>query len=61
MSFICRIPGPRPDQPACLTVLEELSDIWQVLEVLSTRLARLEASQPGDRPQAGPERPSELP
>lgn len=57
MSFICRIPGPRPDQPACLTVLEELADLWAVAKLLSTRLAKLEAQLPGDRDQAGPEGP----
>ena len=57
MSFICCILGPRPDQPACLTVLEELTDVFAILEVPSVHLARLEARQPGGPDQARPERP----
>jgi hypothetical protein len=59
-SFICRSPGPRPDQPTCLTVLEELTDVFAILEVLSARLAQLEAHQPGGPDQAWPERSSDL-
>jgi hypothetical protein len=39
-------------------VMEELSDVFAIMEILSLRLARLEAQQHGDRPQTRPQRPS---
>jgi hypothetical protein len=52
MSYIRRI-EPEPDPLGI--ILAELTDIWHVLELLSLRLARLEARQPGNRPQTRPE------
>lgn len=58
MSFIHR--RPEPERSPCSLMLEELADIWAILETLSTRLAALERPQAGDHPQAGPERPSDI-
>jgi hypothetical protein len=55
MSHIRRVPPPPPDRSPCSLMLEELVDVWSVLQLLSSRLAALEARQPADRPQDGPE------
>jgi hypothetical protein len=44
-----------------LTVLEELADVFAILEVLSAPGSLRGTGQPGDPDQARPERPFELP
>jgi hypothetical protein len=54
MSFIKR---PEPQRTPCMMLLEEMADIWGILEQLSRRLAVLEGNRPGNHPPTGPERP----
>jgi hypothetical protein len=56
MSFIKR---PEPQRTPCMMLLEEITDIWGILEQLSRRLAVLEADRSGNHPPARPERPSD--
>jgi hypothetical protein len=46
MSYIRRIPPSEPEPDFQRIVLEELDNIWSVLRILSSRLARLEAEKP---------------
>jgi hypothetical protein len=55
VSFIRRIPPPEPEREPIEVVLEELRDLHEIAQLLSLRLARLEAQQHGDRPQTRPE------
>jgi hypothetical protein len=55
VSFLHR--RPEPEHSPCQLVLEELRDLWAVAELLSLRLAAIEARQPADRPQGLPEPP----
>jgi hypothetical protein len=49
-----RRPEPEPPRRTpCDLVLEELSDIFAILEKLSLRLRALETRQPGNHPQGG--------
>lgn len=57
MSYIRRIPPPEPERDPLSIVLEELRDIFEIMEILSLRLARLEAQQHGGRSQTRPETP----
>ena len=52
MSYIGRPPKP---EPPCVIVLEELSDIWSVLQTLSLRLAALEGACAVTEPPCRPE------
>jgi len=61
MSFISPIPRPQPERSPCMLMLEELADIWSVMETLSLRLAALEARSLDDRPQIRPETPGNPP
>lgn len=56
MSFIRR---PEPQWSPCMMLLEEITDIWQILELLSTRLAALERDRLDNHPATRPERPSD--
>jgi hypothetical protein len=58
MSYIRRIPPPEPDRDPMQIILEELRDCFAIMELLSLRLARLEALQHGDRAQTRREGPS---
>jgi hypothetical protein len=58
MSYIARMPPPEPDRDPMRIVMEELSDVFAIMEILSLRLARLEAQQHGDRLQTRSEGPS---
>jgi hypothetical protein len=58
MSFIRPIEPERPEPPLLRIVLDELLNLHEIAQILSLRLARLEAQQHGERPQTRPERPS---
>jgi hypothetical protein len=58
MSYIRRIEPERPERDPLQIVLDELADVFVIMEVLSLRLARLEAQQHGDPDQTRPEGPS---
>ena len=54
MSYIRRI-EPEPPRDPMQVILEELRDVFEIMRILSLRLAALERQQPGDRPQTRPE------
>ena len=47
-----RIPGP---EPPCKVMAEELRDVWQIVQLLSTRLAAIERHLGIERPPPPPE------
>jgi hypothetical protein len=57
MSHIRRIEPEPPDDPIQI-ILDELRDCFEIMRLLSLRLARLEAQKSGHRPLARPREPS---
>lgn len=57
MSYIRRIPPPEPERDPLEVVLEELRDVFEIMQILSLRLAALEAQQHGAPSQTRPETP----
>lgn len=56
MSHIRRIPLPEPEPERFQRiVLEELTELWRMLETVSLRVAVLEGNRPDDRPLTPPE------
>jgi hypothetical protein len=58
MAYIRRIEPEPPERSQMQIVMEELSDLFEIMETLSLRLRRLEALQHDNRPQTRRERPS---
>jgi hypothetical protein len=58
MAYIRRIEPEPPERSQMQIILEELRDCFAIMELLSLRLARLEAQSPDNRPQTRRERPS---
>lgn len=58
MSFISRIEPEPPDREPMAVILEELTDIHTILQILSLRLTRLEGNSADDHSQIRPEGPS---
>lgn len=51
MSHLRRIWPPEGDRSPCAIMMEELSDVFAILRLLSERIARLEAKQTENMPR----------